>query len=311
MTDIDKTKIRRLDFTVLLIFLGLMRHRKAVAVAAELGLTQSAVSHALGRLRDVFGDRLFVRRPHGMEPTAAALALEPSIRQVVDTIGEALDPPSPFDPRSSRTTIRIAAYDNEIASLVPPLIADLRQTAPDMRLVVHALGRQQALAALEDRSVDMALGFIWSLPRAFTAQTLFDEGYRVVARAGHERVGDQLDLETYLACDHLIVSPSGDLGGIVDETLAGMGRSRSVVAALPMFMPALAAVQLSDLVATLPARLVRAHAERFGLRQFEPPLPLRRFEVAMIRHARNERHPLLDWLSARLRDLAGAIIPDG
>ena len=311
MTDIDQIKIRKLDFTVLLIFLGLMRHRKAVAVAAELGLTQSAVSHALGRLRDVFDDRLFVRRPHGMEPTAAALALEPAIADVVAKIGAALEPAHPFDPVTSDALIRIAAYDNEIAALIPSLIGQMRGVAPRMRLSVRALGREPALAALDDGSVDIALGFIWDLPRAFVSETLFDEGYRVVARRDHPIIGDGLDLKAYLACDHLIVSPSGDLTGIVDQTLAAQGQARNVVAALPLFMPALATVQASDLMATLPARLVDAHAARFGLATFTPPLELRRFEVAMIRHARNERHPMLDWLSSLLRGTAEPVSQAG
>ena len=75
MTDFSQSELRRLDLTLLLVFLGLLRHRKATDVAAELGLTQSGVSQALKRLRDIFGDPLFLRRPHGMDPTATALAI--------------------------------------------------------------------------------------------------------------------------------------------------------------------------------------------------------------------------------------------
>lgn len=76
MSDLSRTELRRLDLTLLLVFLGLVRLRKSAEVATELGLTPSAVSQSIRRLRDIFGDELFLRRPHGMEPTAIALALE-------------------------------------------------------------------------------------------------------------------------------------------------------------------------------------------------------------------------------------------
>lgn len=83
MSELSISELRRLDLTLLLVFLGLLRHRKALDVAAELGLTQSAISQSLRRLRDIFDDELFLRRPHGMEPTATALALEAPVAAAV------------------------------------------------------------------------------------------------------------------------------------------------------------------------------------------------------------------------------------
>lgn len=113
MTDFSNAELRRLDLTVLLVFLGLLRHRKATDVAKELGLTQSGVSQALKRLRDIFGDDLFLRRPHGMEPTAIALALEAPVANAVETIRGALGQTKSFDPAKALGTIRLAALDIE------------------------------------------------------------------------------------------------------------------------------------------------------------------------------------------------------
>ena len=101
MADFSNTELRRLDLTLLLVFLGLLRLRKAAGVAAELGLTQSAVSQALRRLRAIFGDDLFLRRPHGMEPTAVALALEPAVRGAVEALRGALGSARAFDPAAA------------------------------------------------------------------------------------------------------------------------------------------------------------------------------------------------------------------
>ena len=119
MPDLDRTKLRRLDLTLLLILLGLLRHRRATAVAAELGLTGSSVSHALGRLRDVFGDELFLRRPHGLVPTAFALAIEPEVRAAVEALDGALRGPPAFDPPTAGGRLRIAARDILLATRRP------------------------------------------------------------------------------------------------------------------------------------------------------------------------------------------------
>ena len=306
MTDINTIALRRLDLTVLLVFLAMLRHRKAVAVAGEMGLTQSAISHSLARLRAAFDDPLFLRKPHGMEPTAVALALEPTIRGAVEALDRALRPAEPFDPSTASGVLRVAAYDSEIASLVPPLLQRLDAVAPAMQLVVRSLGRGDALAALEASDVDLALGFFWDLPTAFATEPLYGQAYRVVARIGHPVIGQGIDLDGYTTCRHIVVSPPGDLTGIVDDVLARSGRHRTVVAALPLFLPALATVASSDLIATLPERLVDIYADQFGLNAFQPPLELRSFDVAAVVHRRNQTNPLHLWLIEQLRSVATA-----
>src|ERR1700681_3506923 len=102
MSNIDTVNIRRLDGGLLLVFRGLLRRRQTTAVARELGLSQSAVSHALTRLRDLFGDPLFIRRSHGLEPTQRALELGPRIEALINAIGEAVSAETGFDPARSR-----------------------------------------------------------------------------------------------------------------------------------------------------------------------------------------------------------------
>ena len=130
MPDIDEIELRRLDLTVLLVFLNLMRFRKATDVAQHMGLTQSSISHSIKRLRDAFGDPLFLRISKGMEPTAVALTLEPKIREVVETLSSAMADPISFQPEEAQGTFRIGAYDNEMATLVPDLIRKVKARAP-------------------------------------------------------------------------------------------------------------------------------------------------------------------------------------
>ena len=180
MADFRYNELRRLDLTVLLVFMGLLRHRKATRVADELALTQSGVSHALKRLREVFGDELFLQRPHGMEPTAAALALEAPVAEAIEALRRAIGGPRRFDPGSAEGTIRIAALDAELVTLIPGLIGVLRASAPQLRLVAKAIGRQAALDAITGGELDIALGYFWKLGDAFIKEDLFQEDFLVV-----------------------------------------------------------------------------------------------------------------------------------
>lgn len=144
--------LRRIDVTLLLVFLGLMRHRKSSEVARELGLTQPAISQALKRLREIFEDELFLRRSHGMEPTALALGIEPAVAQAVDSLRAAVVLPRRFDPAEAQGLIRIAAFDAEQVVILPRLVSLLSRKAPGLKLSVQPFDRQAAVDALmEDR----------------------------------------------------------------------------------------------------------------------------------------------------------------
>jgi DNA-binding transcriptional LysR family regulator len=285
------------------VFVELMRHRKATVVAARLGLTQSAISHALGRLRDVFGDPLFRRRPNGLEPTARALALEPRIAGIIALSHEALELDRTFNPGTAEGVFRLAAHDYESSVLAGPLTDVLRREAPGMRLSVRAAARRDALELLTDGRLDVAVGYFPGLSETFVAEPLYRENYAVVMRRGHPRAKRRLDLSAYLACSHVLVSIAGDFDGVVDQIIARNGHKRRVVVALPSFLPALAAVADTDLVATVPRRLAERHEKRFGLAVRKPPLAIRDFVVATLLHRRMSEDPAIAWLRGKIRAL--------
>ncbi|MGL4238809.1 LysR substrate-binding domain-containing protein [Tabrizicola sp.] len=300
MSDISNSELRRLDLTLLLVFLGLLRHRKATAVAAELGLTQSAVSQALRRLRDIFGDPLFLRRPHGLEPTAAALAREASVRTAVEALRQALGGgEAPFDPATARRVLKIAAIDAEQAILVPPLVKAATEEAPGVQIIVTPLARRAAIEALIEGEVDLATGVFFETPPALIATPLYRMGYAVVGRPEVLGAGP-LTVERYAALPHILLSPGNDLRGIVDEALMARGLTRHVVAAVPAAFPALAAVARTRCIATLPDIVARAHAPAMGLAIADPPLPLRSFPVLALHHRRNETDGAVLWALAVL-----------
>jgi DNA-binding transcriptional LysR family regulator len=303
MSDLSTSQLRRLDLTLLLIFLGLVRHRKAANVAAELGLTQSAISQALKRLRDIFQDDLFLRRPHGMEPTATALALEDPVRRAVDALRGALGAAHAFDPMQAEGVVRIAALDAEQAVLIPPLAARLRLAAPGLRISVLPLGRGDAVDALTEGRADLALGFIWDLPDTIMAEQLYEECFLVTGLPQELPHAPTVDLDAYCSADHILISPAGDLRGIVDDRLAAIGRSRRIILGLPAFLPALAAVTTSGGLVTVPSRVAKAFASGFGLVTADPPTHVRSFPVSVFWHRRNETDSKTIWLRQQLQEL--------
>lgn len=287
---------------MLLVFLGLVRHRKAADVALELGLTQSAISQAVKRLRDIFQDELFLRRPHGMEPTATALALEEPVRRAVEALRGALGAARTFDPMQAEGVVRIAALDAEQAVLVPPLAARLRQAAPGLCLSVLPLGRSDAVEALTEGRADLALGFIWDLPETLLGEQLYEESVLVTGLPQALPDAPSVSLDAYCAADHVLISPAGDLRGVVDDRLAAMGRNRTITLGLPAFLPALAAVASTGALLTLPARLAQRLAPGFGLVTATPPLEVRRFPVSVFWHRRNSTDPRTLWLRKAIAD---------
>jgi DNA-binding transcriptional LysR family regulator len=301
MSELSTSELRRLDLTLLLVLLGLLRHRKALDVAADLGLTQSAISQALKRLRDIFGDALFLRRPYGMEPTALALALEAPVAAAVEALRGALGAARSFDPATATGLVRLAALDAEQAVLIPPLAARLRRLAPGLTLSVLPLGRGAAMDALSEGRADLVLGYVWDLPEAISAEPLYDESFLVAGRPEALPQAPHIGLDAYCAADHVLISPGGDLRGVVDDQLAAMDRRRRVVLGLPAFLPALAAVAASQALVTLPARVARAFAPGFGLATAEPPIPVRTFPVSVFWHRRNDTDPRASWIRQQLR----------
>jgi DNA-binding transcriptional LysR family regulator len=308
MNEID---IRRLDMTLLLVFQELMRHRKLTVVAERLGLTQSTISHSLRRLRDVFDDVLFLRHASGVEPTARALELEPVVRDIVELARKALTRDEAFAPAHASGVVRIAMPDHHCALMTRPLIELFSREAPGLQTSIRPLVRQQALDALAGNEIDLAIGHFLKCQEGMSARLLFEGDHVVIARRDHPVIKRKLDIKSFLRVDHVLVTLGGDLEGIVDRALARQGLTRRLVAGVPYFMPALAIVSRTDVIATIPRRHAEAFAGDFGLRIFEPPLALPSYRVAVVWHARNAKSGLIQWVVETLAATTGKFRPAG
>lgn len=303
MSDIRHTELRRLDMTLLLVFREIVRTGKASEAAHRLGLTQSAISHALTRLRDLFSDPLFVRRPHGLEPTARALALAPQIDTILALSEQAIASDRPFDPAKEQRALRIGAADDSLSLIAPPLIGRVKKAAPNVQLNFRLASRPDMQDRLASGDLDLGVGFMPRIHGAVEAKPAFRETYLVVARRGHPKFAEPMTLGTYLELEHLLVSFGGDARGIVDQVLAQKGKSRRIGAVMPMFLPAVAAIAQTDLVATLPSRVAQRFAPRFKLATVPPPLAIRSYHVSIAWRRAAASDYAVQWLASQIQDV--------
>lgn len=294
--------IRRLDFTLLLVFQTVLQTGRTTLAARRLGLSQSAVSHALGRLRDALGDPLFLRRANGLEPTEAARQIAPRVAAIIAMAEDVLGGRSAFDPMASDRIFRLAANDYVASLLGPAIRARLAAGAPRAGISIRFAVGAAAVEAVRNGEVDLALGRFGAQPDDIEPLRLGAEGYMLGARRGHPAVAAPLDLDGYLALEHLLVSFRGDFRGTADLALSRMGERRRISASVPMFLTAFALVRDSDLVVTAPARLLHAFAPAFGLELRTLPFEIPEFDVQLLTARSRAAAEGRDWFVSLVRD---------
>lgn len=294
--------IRTLDLNLLKTLDALLDTRSATRAAERLGLTQPAVSGMLARLREVFGDPLFVRSQRGLIPTPRAESLVAPLRQALAEIGKLVSP-ALFDPATAEMTVSIAATDYAQRAVVLPFLADLRRHAPGVRVAVRPIDLADLPRCLESGGLDMALVTPDMAAENLRIRRLFEETYVLAMRQGHPAEVARMDLDLFLGCDHAIMSHDGArFTGATDHALAELGLARRVVAALPSFMALIDLLRISDVIALLPRRLV---AGQTGLTLCEPPLAVAGFTKVLAWHERLQRDPAQAWLRERIAAAAG------
>jgi DNA-binding transcriptional LysR family regulator len=298
-----------LDLNLLLALDALLAERHVTRAAARLGLTQSAASHALARLRTALGDPLLVRGGRGaMVPTPRAEALAGPLGQALAALAAAVHGPPAFEPATARRTFRVASGDYGELVLLPPLAARLATAAPGIDLWFHQAPNDLG-AALAAGTIDVVFapvrGRAW--PAGCFEKKLFRETFTCVVRKRHPIAGQRLTLARYCALSHLLVAPRGTPGSIVDDALAAGDRARRIAVAVPHFLVVPHVVAATDLVATLATRVVDAIAPLHELVRLPPPVELPGFDMAMVWHERAHHDPPQRWLREQVAAVAAEL----
>jgi DNA-binding transcriptional LysR family regulator len=296
--------IAGVDLNLLKAFDALYAERHVTRAGLRIGLSQSAMSGALTRLRDLFDDELFVRAPSGMQPTPRADDLAGPLFDALQLIRSALHADG-FDPAAAGQAFTIAMSDYAAFVLLPSLLARLGVDAPHVDVHIRGIfGRDEALELLDSGEANLAIGFPMEASARILVRPLVRETFTCIARHGHAAFVADAGLEAFAAATHLLISPEGDRSGLVDRELAKRGLERRVSLSLPQFLVAPFVIANTDLVATLASRVARRFAEiGAGIALHEPPIDLPSWQILMMWHRRTDSHAASAWL----RDIIGEV----
>ncbi|MET7247384.1 LysR family transcriptional regulator [Methylobacterium sp. EM32] len=299
------------DFKLLIVFDAIMRERHVTRAGERLGLSQSAVSHALQRLRRALGDELFMRGPEGMSPTPRALDLAEPVRRALAEIEGALHPDR-FDPATSDARFRLVLNNTAAVVLAAPIAEWIGQRAPSLSLHMSPSGTVRVDDLLDRGDVDLGIvGAGRAEGERFGTTTLIRDGFAVVARRGHPAFASPLTYERLADLAHLVVSSTGDDVGFLDAILLRRALGPRRIAMAAPFLSAAPILARSDLVAVMAGRIARTlatvHPVACAPLPADPDLPVTASVLVWAR--RVERHPGHAWLrrqvAACARSLAG------
>jgi DNA-binding transcriptional LysR family regulator len=285
-----------IDLNLLLVFQEVYRARRISGAAKRLGLTQSAVSNALARLRRTFGDELFVRTAHGMQPTPFAEQLAEPVGAALAQVELALNQRSGFDPASSTRRFTVAMSDVGEVYFMPALIERCRDVAPHVRISSVRAGSIALKEEMESGRVDLAIGAFDDVSEALYQRLLFRQPYVSMFRIGHPLASGEVTLERFIAAEHLLVDSADSPYERINQLLEKAGIGAATRFRVPHFTAVPYIVSAGDLVVTVPQKLAQRASAPFGLVWIVPPLALPSLQTNVFWHRRFNQDPGNQWL---------------
>ena len=305
--------LHRIDLNLLVALDALTRERSVTKAAERAGVTQSAMSHTLRRLRELFEDPLLVRGRGGMVLTPRAEALTVPLRGGLVSLARTLAEPEPFAPERARRMFRVVTPDLFDALVLPALLQRLTHEAPAVDLAVVPAPKRLA-DTLETGEVDLAIQPVLLDPHPFDigtqvdpelqSRTLFRDTFQCFFRNDHPVLSGlrRLTVKAYARLNHILVSPGGEGPGLVDRFLEEKGERRRIVLRVPHFATALEIVAQSDLVLTAPSSLAKCSAAA-TMTSRPVPFAIPEHAITMIWHPRFTEDRAHRWLRQLMIDV--------
>lgn len=297
------------DLSLLPALDALLAEASVVRAARRLGLSPSAMSRTLDRLRATTGDPLLVRAGRGLVLTPRAEALRDRVRRAAEAASSVLSPDTgALDPAALERTFTLRANEGFVEVFGAQLVAAVRAAAPQVRLR-FALKPDKDVRALRDGDVDLEIGVLGESGPEIRVQALFRDRFVGAVRKGHPLLASPITPERYAACQHVAASRRGLMTGPVDRALADLGLARAVMVVVPSFSAALAMTESSDLVALIPWWFAAMRAHRSGagdtIQTFDLPVEVEGITVSQMWHPRLDADAAHRWLRGLVLEVAG------
>lgn len=288
--------IKDLDLNLLIVMDSMLRERNVSKAAERIGLSQSAMSHALNRLRDYFDDPLFIKAGQSMGPTPKALALQSAVIDVMGTVRQRILSEAHFDPATAQKEFTFCVTDMGELVFMPALLKIIRRLAPHCTIRTMQVPAEQIEGLLAAGEADLAIGTYRTAPEGLYKQRLFMHGFTTLVHV-ESKVKKRISLSEFEKTPQIVVTLSGRSITPFDNVLEEKGIKRRIVMRTPHFLVVpLMIEQQPDLIATIPNELGNAFA-RFGVvRAVEPPLELPSYAISQHWHPLFHHEPSLIWL---------------
>lgn len=289
MNDFDLNLLSALDV--------LLSEGSVTGAARKLGLSSSAMSRTLTRLRAATGDPLLVRAGRGLVPTPRAIEMRDLVHHLVRDVRTVLGPKvGEIDLKQLDRTFTIRASEGFVEMFCSPLVAAIASAAPHVRLR-FAPKPDKNVEPLRDGQIDLEVGVVGASAPEMRTRLLFRDRFVGAARTGHPLLSGAITAERYAACQHVAASRRGAFTGPVDAALAELGLSRETMVVVPSFSDALRIAKQSDLIALVPGSGFRSCAVGLeGISAFSLPVSTPEIAVSAIWHPRMDADPVHRWL---------------
>lgn len=295
--------LRRIDMNLIVALDALLQESSVTRAAAQLGVTQSAMSQSLNRLRQTLDDPILVRSGRQMVPSPRALALRDPLRTLLAELGRTLSSPDKFDPRSAQRAFRLAMLETYAYTQIPRLTHRIASESRNLTLEVLNLDTDTLWGELRSGSVDLAMAGNWDLPEDMDRIKLFDDEVGSMVRAGHPILDSEITPETYASYPHVAFHLRRVGRHPVDEKLAELGHPRRMVCRLPYFLLAPIFVEYDDTIVNLPLSVARAYAKTLSVETFLPPLPSLGYSVFLVWSKAHASEPGFQWFKEQVLSL--------
>ncbi|MGQ7933561.1 LysR family transcriptional regulator [Paraburkholderia sp. D1E] len=274
------------DLNFLYVIQALADERSVSRAADRLGLTQPAVSHALGKLRTLFQDDLFVRAGSVMAPTPVGERLIEGVAHVLNVVQQEIWSAKSFDASTSIRTFSVCLSDMGVIVLLPRLLAALRERAPLASLKPIQVPSLELASALQDGAVDLAIGYLGKLGENLRQQPLFRRSLVGIVRGGKTRKKVRMTLEQFMERKHVVAGTLALTNQLLEKELRRHGARLKVGVDVPYLLAVPSLVATSDFVAAVPDELADLFARLANVDVFELPIELPDLTVQQFWHAR-------------------------
>jgi DNA-binding transcriptional LysR family regulator len=286
-----------MDLNLLLYFDALISEGQVSRAAERVNLSQPAMSLALKRLRELFGDPLLVRTSNGMVPTSRARELIGPVRELLRQSEDLLRPRGQFVPAEASGSLVLISTDYVSLLLMPPLTREIERIAPRVQINAKAVDPEQLKYLFESGHVDIGVGYAVNPPGEMRIRHAFEENLVCIARADHPSIQGRLTLEQFTTIPHVQIRP-GDMryAVLLDRALSLHGVEARIGAVVHDFIVAPEIVASTHMIAVVPQRMARRYGQALGLQILPLPVDVPALIFSMIWHERTHREPLYQWL---------------